>query len=133
MVRTAGKARTRRPLTCGFGTPAEDAGHEGVPEVGDLPDAHVRVLRQRDGTLFAALGNPSESRFYRVNPSTGAATLIGSIGFPGVSGIRFFVPPPGPLAIAKQGELVRLSWPHVRGGVLETAGTVTGTWSIVIR
>jgi hypothetical protein len=82
-----------------------------------------------DGTLFAALGNPTESRFYRVNRFTGAATFIGPIGFGGVSGIRFFIPPPGPLTISRHGELVRVSWPHVRGGFLETATTVKGVWT----
>jgi hypothetical protein len=82
-----------------------------------------------DGMLFAAAGNPTESRLYRVNKFTGAATLIGSIGFGGVSGIRFFVPPPGPLQIARAGEQLRLSWPHLRGGALQVANSVTGIWN----
>jgi hypothetical protein len=82
-----------------------------------------------DGTLFAAAGNPTESRLYRVNKFTGAATLIGSVGFPGVSGICFLVPPPGPLAISRAGDQLRLSWPHKRGGVLESAAAVTGVWN----
>ena len=84
-----------------------------------------------NGTPFAALGNPSESRFYRINKFTGAATLIGSVGFRGVSGVRFFVPPPGPLAISRANETLRLSWPHLRGGVLESANSVTGIWNVV--
>ena len=82
-----------------------------------------------DGTLFAAAGNPAESRLYSLNKSTGAATLIGSIGFGGVSGIRFFVPPPGPLQITQAGEALRLSWPHLRGGALQVANSVTGIWN----
>lgn len=85
-----------------------------------------------DGTLFAAMGNPTESRLYRVNRFTGTATFVGSIGFPGVSGIRFFVPPPGPLTIARSNGQVRLSWPHLRGGALESATSVTGSWSTAV-
>jgi hypothetical protein len=48
MVRAASKARTRWPLTCGFRCPAEDPGHEGVPEVDD-PEVRVRVVGQRGG------------------------------------------------------------------------------------
>jgi hypothetical protein len=84
-----------------------------------------------DRTLFAALGNPTQSRFYRINKFTGAATLIGSVGFGGVSGFRFFIPPPGPLAISRANEALRLSWPHLRGGVLESANTVTGIWTVL--
>jgi hypothetical protein len=85
-----------------------------------------------DRTLFAAVGNPTDARLYRVNKSTGAATFVGAIGFPGVSGIRFFVPPPGPLTVSRIDQEVRLSWPHVRGGALESATTVTGAWSTVL-
>ena len=84
-----------------------------------------------DGTLFAALGNPTESRFYRINKFTGAATLIGSVGFGGVSGVRFLIPPPGPLASSRENEMLRLSWPHLRGGILESANTVKGIWNEV--
>ena len=63
-----------------------------------------------------------------MNKSTGAATVIGPVAFPGVSGIRFFVPPPGPLTISRAGQQVQLSWPHPRGGVLEAASAVTGIW-----
>ncbi len=81
-----------------------------------------------DGTLWAAAGNPTESRLYRINKFSGAATLVGSVGYSGVSGIRFFVPPPGPLTISRVDQQVRLSWPHLHGGVLETAPTVKGIW-----
>jgi hypothetical protein len=82
-----------------------------------------------DQTLFAAVGNQVESRLYRVNRLTGAATLVGPIGFPGVSGIRFHVPPPGPLAIERSASNLRVFWPHARGGNLETASSVTGVWA----
>lgn len=84
-----------------------------------------------DGSLFAAAGNPTESRLYRVNKLTGAAALIGSVGFGGVSGIRFFVPPPGPLEIARAQGAVKISWPHLRGGILEGVGSITGEWAAV--
>jgi hypothetical protein len=82
-----------------------------------------------DATLFAAVGNPTESRLYRFNRLTGAATFIGSVGFGGVSGIRFIVPPPGPLAITRQGTFLRLSWPGPRGGMLQSAPSVKGIWT----
>jgi hypothetical protein len=82
-----------------------------------------------DGTLFAALGNQTESRLYRVNKTTGAGSLVGSIGYGGVSGIRFFVPPPGPIRISRQTGQFRVSFPHERGGKIETATSVTGFWN----
>jgi hypothetical protein len=45
-------AGDQRPdIAAGGGVPVvpEDAGHEGVPEVGDLPEVHVRIVRQGSG------------------------------------------------------------------------------------
>jgi hypothetical protein len=85
-----------------------------------------------DGALFAAAGNPTESRLYRVNKFTGAATLVAGITFPGISGLRFFAPPPGPLTIATEGTDVRITWPHARGGVLQSSPSIDGSWTNVI-
>jgi hypothetical protein len=85
-----------------------------------------------NGDLYAALGNPADSNLYRLNKSTGVATLVGAIGWPGVSGLRFLNPPPGPLAIRNTGPDSTVSWPHARGGILEGATRVTGPWTNVV-
>lgn len=82
-----------------------------------------------DGTLYAALGGGTDSELYRVNKTTGTAAFVGSIGFPGVSGIRFYQPPPGPLTIGFAGPAVRVSWPHARGGVLQICQRLGGDWA----
>lgn len=81
------------------------------------------------GELYAALGNPVESNLYRLDPSSGAATLIGPVGLPGVSGIRFLNPAPGPLGVENTGTGLRIFWPHARGGILEAAASVEGPWT----
>jgi hypothetical protein len=85
-----------------------------------------------NGDLFAGLGSQTESRLYRVNKATGVATLVGPVGFAGVSGLRFFNPPPGPLTARNLDSDVRVAWPHLRGGVLETAAHATGPWTTVL-
>jgi hypothetical protein len=69
-----------------------------------------------NGNLYAAVGSSNASRLYLLNKGTGAATLVGLVGFAGVSGIRFFAPPresviPPNLAVQRQGNSVHLSWP----------------------
>jgi DNA-binding beta-propeller fold protein YncE len=52
-----------------------------------------------DGALFAALADFGDATLYQINTATGAATMIGDMGFESVSGIAFFdaaaPPPPG--------------------------------------
>ncbi|MBI5387682.1 MAG: hypothetical protein HZA90_23730 [Verrucomicrobia bacterium] len=82
-----------------------------------------------DGTLYAALGGATDSWLCRVNKTTGVATVVGSIGYPGVAGIRFYQPLPGPLAVRLEDGQVRVSWPHARGGILEFAARLGEDWA----
>jgi hypothetical protein len=81
-----------------------------------------------DGTLYAVLGSSLESRLYKVDPATGSALFIGAIGLPGLSGIAFCVPPPGPLLIQHEPAQLTLSWPTVNGGQLLAAPDLAGPW-----
>lgn len=84
-----------------------------------------------EGVLFAALGSPVESVLYRLDKTTGRATRVGQINYPGVCGIRFFtyLPPPGPLSIYPDPQGIRVAWPVESGGFLQRASFVAGPWS----
>jgi hypothetical protein len=81
-----------------------------------------------DGALYAVLGSSLESRLYQVDPATGSALLLGAVGLPGVSGIAFCVPPPGPLLLRRAAAQLTLSWPSANGGRLQTARDLDGPW-----
>jgi Concanavalin A-like lectin/glucanases superfamily len=85
------------------------------------------------GTLFAAInsGNDTPSLLYKVNKSTGSATLIGSIGFNDISGLAFLAPPV--LSIEYVSGNFVLSWStSYPGYVLETSSSLDPTsWTVV--
>lgn len=87
-----------------------------------LPAATVGGMAiSPDGTLYAAVGSTSASLLFRMDKETGAATVIGNIGFPRVSGLAFHSLPPGPLTIARQDAGLRITWPHRNGGRLQVS------------
>jgi hypothetical protein len=85
------------------------------------------------GTLFAAInsGNSTPSLLYKVNKSTGAATLIGSIGFNDISGLAVLLPPV--LSIEYVSGNFVLSWSSSYPRyVLETSSSLDPTsWAVV--
>jgi hypothetical protein len=82
-----------------------------------------------NGNLYAAVASSNESKLYLLNKDTGAATLVGSVGIAGVSGMRFFAPPRESLTMQTTSEGFQIIWPHVRNGQLESATNSTGPWA----
>src|ERR1035438_7669597 len=85
------------------------------------------------GTLFATIntGDSTPSLLYKVNKSTGATTLIGSIGFNDVSGLAVLVPPV--LSIEYVSGNFVLSWSiSYSGYVVETTSSLDpASWTVV--
>lgn len=86
-------------------------GSTGVsgPMVGDL-------AFRADGTLFASM----DSNLYTLDVNTGAATLIGPIGYQYVTGLAFLdsnpIPTPGALLLLGSGLSVLAGWRRFRKG-----------------
>jgi hypothetical protein len=82
-----------------------------------------------NGNLYAAVASSNESRLYLLNQDTGAASLVGSVGIAGVSGIHFFAPPRESLTVQTTPEGFQIAWPQVRNGLLESTTNIAGPWT----
>jgi hypothetical protein len=84
-----------------------------------------------NGDLYAALGLNGGSPFngngasslYRIDPTTGTATLIGSIGITGVSGLAFGPPPPAGVTVMESAGATNVA----EGGAVDTYTVVLTT------
>lgn len=68
----------------------------------------------------------AQSNFYRIDPETGAATLIGPIGFPGVTGMAFL--PDGTLLATANGDSLYIDYTSllIQIDLTTGAGTLIG-------